>query len=126
MLTVDERLAVQRFAGLKELTVAVASHRHGIEAEHAVERDKAMACFPAHHAHPPVWCDKLLASAIGTLVIEFEEEHAVLHEAPSARRHHLVARHLGPGGGRSKKPHDQERQHSQTTTGRHRILRGYC
>src|ERR671936_291960 len=67
VLTVDERLSVQRFADLKDFPVSAGPDRRRVEAEHSREGDAAVACIAAPHAHPPVGDDELIAAARATL-----------------------------------------------------------
>ena len=95
MLPVDERPAVQRFAGLEEFPVAVLADGGRIETEHAGDGEVAVGRLPAGHPHPPIGRDDFVAAARTALVVEFREQHAVLHERPArARAHvHLIVLH---------------------------------
>ena len=83
MLAVDERPAVERFADLEDLAVAVLAERRRIEAEHQVELQSPRARAAARAMPIHQFCRReLVAAARAALVIQVEEDDAVLHEVP--------------------------------------------
>ena len=89
MLTVDQRSAVYRFAGLEDFPIAALADSRGVEAEHRGERQPAARRIAAHHSHPPIRHDQLVAAARPALVIEIREHDAIMHELPTAVRGHI-------------------------------------
>jgi hypothetical protein len=85
MLPIDEREAVERFADLKDFTIAVLAERGGFEAQHQREAQPAVPGWPFGHSHPPVLHRELVAAPRTSLMVPVEENHAVLHEVPRGR-----------------------------------------
>ena len=89
MLSVDQRMSVDRLAGLQDLAVAILSDRRRVETEHARQRQTSAGHLATRHAHPPVRHDELVAAARASLVIEFSEHDPVLHQLPAVVHIHL-------------------------------------
>src|SRR5207248_2926311 len=89
VLPIDERPSVERLSRLKDLAVSIFAHGRGIQAEHAGERQSAMRCVAAGHAHPPVRKQELVSLARTSLMVEFGEQDAVLHELPTRIHGHV-------------------------------------
>ena len=87
MLAIDQRLAVERFARLKKLAIAVSADRGGIEAQHSGKHQLTSCGLPLRHTHPPVGGRKLAATPIATLAIEFGKHDGVLHDLPAGGGH---------------------------------------
>jgi hypothetical protein len=84
MLAIDDRPPLPRLADLKQVAVPPLGDR--FEAEHAGQRQSAGTRLPAQHAHPPVLAGDLGLAERAALVVERDENDAVLHEVPAGRR----------------------------------------
>jgi hypothetical protein len=87
MLVIDERVPLVGLADLEDVAVALLADRGGIEAQHQVQRQLALADVLPRHPHPPVRRLDLALAARAALVVEHHEEVRVLHERPARRRH---------------------------------------
>src|SRR4029450_5555948 len=83
MLSIDERLTVQRLADLKEFRVTVLANQSWIETEHRRERQLSVRRISRRHAHPPARSDKFIVSARAPLVVELCIQNAAVHESPA-------------------------------------------
>src|SRR5713101_1004982 len=93
MLMIDQRLTVERFPDLEDLTVAAPTDRGRIQAEHRIQTELLAPLVARHYAHPPVGYNELVSAARSSLVIEQTVDDAVLHEVPTGR----FCAHVHPG-----------------------------
>ena len=90
VLPIDERTIVERLADLEDFAVTVGAECRRFEAEHQRESQPAGAGGSLGHPHPPILDGELLAATRASLIVEIEEDHAILHQVPLGHWHGTV------------------------------------